>query len=257
MASTGILFSEADRDGIKQHEQKMLTDVKEGIQRQGYITKHAGRVLCVAFHPTDTGLVASCGLDGKIKLINRETGTLRREFLGHEGEVCSIAFNSDGSKLVSGGADTTVRIWAVATGKEAVGPLTGHSQSVFSVAFSHDGVKLCSGCGDTMILLWDVQKGEPSCVVTVWDDKGFSNDAELLKQLSTAGASRTARTGQFVVSAQDCCVSVTGENGGDVLCCFTAPVHVYALVWRAPHVYIGLVDKRVLTLEAPLLVMCM
>ncbi|KAK2731274.1 hypothetical protein FQN57_003536 [Myotisia sp. PD_48] len=52
--------------------------------------------------------------------------------------VMSVAFSPDGSKIVSGSGDNTVRVWEVATGK-LLQTLEGHSGSVTSVAFSPDG----------------------------------------------------------------------------------------------------------------------
>ena len=64
----------------------------------------------------------------------------------------------DGSTLVSGGGDTTLRLWDVATG-EPIRTLEGHTDSVYSVAFSPDGSTLVSGGGDTTLRLWDVATG--------------------------------------------------------------------------------------------------
>jgi WD40 repeat protein len=50
-------------------------------------------------------------------------------------EVYSVAFSSDGSRIVSGSDNGTIQIWSAATGKlESI--LEGHSASVWSVGFS-------------------------------------------------------------------------------------------------------------------------
>jgi WD40 repeat protein len=76
LPSKGVLFSEGDRQYIKTHEDAFLREMRASVVRNGYITKHGGNARCVAFHPTkESGLVASCGDDCKIKLVDRETGT--------------------------------------------------------------------------------------------------------------------------------------------------------------------------------------
>jgi WD40 repeat protein len=66
---------------------------------------------------------------------------------GHSGGVNSIACSLDGSQIVSGSADTTVRLWDAKTGKE-LAKLEGHRKVVSSVAFSPDGVHIISGSFD-------------------------------------------------------------------------------------------------------------
>ena len=41
--------------------------------------------------------------------------------------VCSVAFSPDGTRIVSGSADNTVRVWDAATGQPVGQPLTGHT----------------------------------------------------------------------------------------------------------------------------------
>ena len=53
--------------------------------------------------------------------------------------VNSVAFSQDGSRVVSGSSDKTVRIWNVTTGKVEA-ELRGHTNQVMSVAFSQDGI---------------------------------------------------------------------------------------------------------------------
>ena len=67
--------------------------------------------------------------------------------------VHSLAFSPDGSRIASGGEDTTVRVWDAATG-ESVATLEGHSQEVISVAFSPDGSRIASGGGDKTVRVW-------------------------------------------------------------------------------------------------------
>ena len=78
---------------------------------------------------------------------------------GHTDSVTSVAFNHDGTKIVSGSEDKTIRVWNVDTG-ECILTLKGHTDYVKSVAFNHDGTKIVSGSDDKTIRVWNVDTGE-------------------------------------------------------------------------------------------------
>jgi hypothetical protein len=65
-----------------------------------------------------------------------------------------LAYSPDGRALISRGADQSVHVWDMHTGKN-IGQLKGHRGRVETVAFAHDGKTLASGATDTTILLWD------------------------------------------------------------------------------------------------------
>ena len=66
---------------------------------------------------------------------------------GHNDRINAVAFSPDGSWLVSGGDDCTIRVWNVLSGRLAVA--RQFDAAVQSLAFSPDGRYLFTGNGNT------------------------------------------------------------------------------------------------------------
>src|ERR1700733_1526261 len=75
-------------------------------------------------------------------------------FTGHSGGVNAVAISPDGSLVVSGSDDETIRFWNAATGAAIGEPLTGHSDRIRAVAFSPDGTRVVSGSYDETVRVW-------------------------------------------------------------------------------------------------------
>ena len=75
-----------------------------------------------------------------------------------------MAFSPDGTGVLTGGDDGSIRLWDVANGKQL--RLVGkHEGPVLAVAFSPDGKHAFSGGKDWMVRLWDLgmEKKELAC----------------------------------------------------------------------------------------------
>jgi WD40 repeat protein/serine/threonine protein kinase len=83
----------------------------------------------------------------------------RQGFQGHTDQVRSAVFSPDGTQILSGGFDSTARLWDVATGQGLV-CLQGHTGGLGSVALSRDGRRALSGSLDRTMRLWDVAAGK-------------------------------------------------------------------------------------------------
>ena len=77
----------------------------------------------------------------------------------HSGTVNSVASSPDGTRVLSGSFDKTVKLWDAATG-QPIRNFVGHAGWVNSVAFSSDGGRALSSGRDGTIRIWNVSTGE-------------------------------------------------------------------------------------------------
>ncbi|KAG8701130.1 hypothetical protein FRC09_005542 [Ceratobasidium sp. 395] len=76
---------------------------------------------------------------------------------GHTGYVSCVAFSRDGTRLVSGSEDKTIRVWDAWAGVFLAGPFEGHTNGVCSVAFLPGGNYVVSASRDRTIRIWDTE----------------------------------------------------------------------------------------------------
>src|SRR5262245_15414551 len=81
---------------------------------------------------------------------------LHRTLSGPKGKgVYALAITPDGTTLVSGSHDASIRVWDVATGSERA-VLTGHKDGIWRLAISPDGKIVASASNDYTVKLWDL-----------------------------------------------------------------------------------------------------
>ena len=94
-----------------------------------------------------------------VKNVNLTEYKLLKTLNGHLDFVNFVAYSPDGTKIISGSGDKTIKIWDANIG-QCLKTLEGHSDHVYSVAFSPDGTKIISGSNDTTIKIWNANTGQ-------------------------------------------------------------------------------------------------
>jgi WD40 repeat protein len=115
------------------------------------------RIFCGTSSPSLSGNWNGCGIltCARYKYFDN----LEMDLMGHSEWVTSVSLNHDGSSIVSGSTDKTIKIWDGSNG-ELLHTLESHSHYVNSVSWNHDGSKLASGSNEETIKIWHGVTGE-------------------------------------------------------------------------------------------------
>ena len=142
------------------------------------LVQHTGGINAVAFHPTESYIVATGSEDGTVILWNidlsNETAVVMKTLTGHSFWISSVAFLPDGTGLVSGSYDGTVIIWKCIFGKsmdldyslETIGTPNEEDQPydetirVNSVSFDETTDTLAIGKSNGIIEFWSLSSDD-------------------------------------------------------------------------------------------------
>ena len=120
-----------------------------------------------------------------------------RVFSGHSDSVKCAAISPDGKYLLTGSADTTIKLWGMDTGKE-VHTFVGHTDEIVRVTFLPDGKSMVSGSADTTVKLWDIATGREIYTLQSHLDRlesvSISEDGRLLLTSGQGGPLRLWET---------------------------------------------------------------
>jgi WD40 repeat protein len=142
------------------------------LAKQAQVNSSPGSYLpwALAFSP-GSDLVASRTASGAIQVWDASNLNNFATIREHYGQVTSIAFSSNGSQIISGSWDGTVRIRPLASSEEQLAPIPGHDARVAQVVFSSDGSHLVSGSDDKTVRIWDGHTCEELAVLLGHEDQ--------------------------------------------------------------------------------------
>ncbi|QIX01639.1 hypothetical protein AMS68_007156 [Peltaster fructicola] len=112
----------------------------------------------LAVDPSGEVVAAGSLDDFDIHIWSVQTGQLLDQLAGHEGPVSTLRFAPDGSSLVSGSWDRTVRIWSVFARTQTSEPLQLQAD-VLAIDVRPDSKQLAVATLDGQLTFWSIAEG--------------------------------------------------------------------------------------------------
>jgi WD40 repeat protein len=239
---------------------------------------HNGPVTTVAINPQNTQLLTA-GKDGAVKIWTLPVPGKKptpaddkpiKELAAHTGGVTGAAFHNNGTQVLTGGADKTVKVWDANTGKplQTVGPLADsigavafnrectqfsaaagkqvkvwnaadgkellslvHPVEASALAFSSDKTKMVTGAADQLVRIWDLATGKE----LEWFRQGDRIRAVAFHPNNTT----------VVSSSSDKTTVVNNLAISRVIVAAAAPIRTLTLAPSGGHVLAGSDDKTI------------
>jgi WD40 repeat protein len=99
-----------------------------------------------------------------IMILNKNAS---KKIWSSDNQVLSVAFNHDGSRIISSSAENTLKLWDADSGNLITQRLNAHQCepgaecAIMSVVFSPDGARVISGGHDSKLRVWNAQTLQP------------------------------------------------------------------------------------------------
>ena len=106
------------------------------------------------------GDIIAIGLAYNVVLLDAITGVRTSVLCGHTDLIFYLAFSQDGTLLMSGSKDMTVRVWDVQTGGVVRTFSSNHIPTISCASISSDGATVALGTYDGAVCLGDVWTGK-------------------------------------------------------------------------------------------------
>jgi eukaryotic-like serine/threonine-protein kinase len=140
----------------------LLLDLTQPHPEGGWAS---GARVSLAFSPDGKRVVVAgartmTSLGQGVTVRDARTGAALLE-LKENGNVRSMAFGLDGTRIATGSYNKAATIWDAETGAALV-ELKGHTGNVDGVAFNKDGTRVVTGSGDRTARVWDARTERPS-----------------------------------------------------------------------------------------------
>jgi WD40 repeat protein len=114
--------------------------------------------------------------------------------LEHPGEITSLAFSDNGTRIVTGGRDRLARIWRARTGRLLL-ELEGHQGQVLDVAIGPGGTEVATASTDGTARIWEAATGSLRAPLIGHTNYvrsvAFSPDGQSIVTASLDGTART------------------------------------------------------------------
>ncbi|ODQ68450.1 WD40 repeat-like protein [Nadsonia fulvescens var. elongata DSM 6958] len=101
----------------------------------------------------------SASWDKTLRLWDLKTGNSTARFVGHTGDVLSVAFSADNRQIVSSGRDRAIKVWNTLGECKFDLVAKGHSDWVSAVKFNPgaESTQVISAGWDKLVKVWDVE----------------------------------------------------------------------------------------------------
>lgn len=110
------------------------------------------------FSPDESNIALYNYEENFVRIWNISAGKWQSRLTGHSRDILSLAFNPDGSRIVTGSADQTTKVWEVASGNLLM-TLSGCVSSISAVVVHPGGAQIATG-GYREATLWDAATGQ-------------------------------------------------------------------------------------------------
>lgn len=140
------------REAYLQGAQMQDASLRGAFVQASTFTETFGIVTAVAVNSNGSSWATGCDT-GDVRIFLGE-GNISSLMIHAHNSVAAIAFSPDGTRLVTGGRDSLVKVWNLEH-VTMLATLQGHSKIIQSIAFSPDGTRLATGALDGTVCIWD------------------------------------------------------------------------------------------------------